>query len=184
MGENCEMHSFSGALLELHEDVGPFLILSAYSSAAAYQSVLIRFWIKGLVSEQDWLKQHRWEHPISAPVRPERLGVRWKIVHAKTNRRANIQKQAVVASTRKLSLNTVISRLAESVDQPFKGMIDRSWPNFDLIFWAHFLVLALQKIMKKYHLGWSRLYTCSRRKIPAVLRETEPSTQVHFVSSL
>ena len=64
------------------------------------------FSIKGLVFEQDKLKQHRWEHQISAPVRLERLRARWKIVHAKTNRRTNFQKQAVVASTRKLSLKT------------------------------------------------------------------------------
>ena len=70
------------------------------------REVSTRFSIKGLVFEQDELKQHRWEHQISAPVRLERLRVRWKIVHAKTNRRTNFQKQAVVASTRKLSLKT------------------------------------------------------------------------------
>ena len=64
------------------------------------------FSVKDLVFEQYSFKQHRWEHQISAPVRLERLGVRWKIVHAEANRRANFQKQAVVASTRKLSLKT------------------------------------------------------------------------------
>ena len=70
------------------------------------RDVSTRFSIKGLVFEQDELKQHRWEHQISAPVRLERLRARWKIVHTKTNRRTNFQKQAVVASTRKLSLKT------------------------------------------------------------------------------
>ena len=68
--------------------------------------VITGFSIKGLVFEQYSFKQHRWEHQISAPVRLERLGARWKIVHAETNWRANIQKQAVVASTRKLCLKT------------------------------------------------------------------------------
>ena len=184
MGENCEMHSFSGALLELHEDVGSFLIFSAYSSAAAYQSVLIRFWIKGLVSEQDWLKQHRWEHQISAPVRPERLGVRWKIVHAKTNRRANIQKQAVVASTRKLSLKTRGHVFGNRCMIPLKVSCTDSGQILTSVFGLIFLVLVLQKIIKKSHLGWSRSYTCSRRKITNIFRETKLSTRVHFQLSM
>ena len=75
-------------------------------SGSRLTDVIGRFSIKGLVVEQDSLKEHRREHQISAPVRLERLRARWKIVHAKTNRRTNFQKQAVVASTRKLSLKT------------------------------------------------------------------------------
>ena len=63
-----------------------------------------KFSIKGLVFEQHELKQHRWEHQISAPVRLEKPRARGKIVHAKTDRRTNFQKQAVVASTRKICL--------------------------------------------------------------------------------
>ena len=64
------------------------------------------FSIRGLTAAQHMLKQHRRGHDCSAHVRLERLRARWKIVHAKTNRRTNFQKQAVVASTRKLSLKT------------------------------------------------------------------------------
>ena len=73
---------------------------------SSWENPIGRFSIKGLEVEQDELKEHRWEHQISASVRLERLGVRWKIVHAEANRRAIFQKQAVVSSTRKLSLKT------------------------------------------------------------------------------
>ena len=84
----------------------PISDLISLQFGSSLRDVITGFSIKDLVFEQDKLKPHRWEHQISAPVRLERLRARWKIVHAKANRRTNFQKQAVVASTRKLSLKT------------------------------------------------------------------------------
>ena len=106
-----------------------------------------RFSIKGLVFEQYSFKQHRWEHQISAPVRLERLGARWKIVHAETNWRAKFQKQAVVGSTRKLCLKTRGHVFCNPWMMPLKVSSTVFEKSCDLWFGRHFLVLGLQKII-------------------------------------
>ena len=162
----------------------PISDLISLQFGSSLRDVITGFSIKGLVFEQDKLKQHRWEHQISAPVRLERLRARWKIVHAKTNRRTNFQKQAVVASTRKLSLKTRGHVFGNRQMIPLKVSSADLDQNSTSFFGLIFLVLVLQKIIKKSHLGWSRSYTCSRRKISNISRETKLSTRVHFQPSI